>query len=442
MEYRSGDLLARIMADIETLEQFYVRVIVPPLAAALVSLFTFLILGSFDPTLGIVILIYLLTTGLVLPLISRWLSQKPATQAIDLRAKLDAALVDEIQGLPDLAAFGQTTRYHEQILALNDDLGDNQESLAMVRGLSNGLTAFFTGLAGLTILWLAIPLVTEGKIDGLFLALLPLTAIAAFEAITPLSLSLQHLEFSNAAGRRLFDLIDAPAPVCEPDSPSPYPSDFSLEVSDLSFSYDLDEPLAIEDLSFTISSGSRATLLGASGSGKTTLVDLLLRFWEYQDGFIRIGSYSLRSYRSDYMRQMIGVVPQHPYLFNSTIRDNLLLAKQDATDEELAAACEMAQIDEFISSLPQGFSTMVGENGLMLSGGERQRLAIARVFLKDAPILILDEATSHLDATTAEKVMQALDQFMANRTTLVISHQMESAQFDQVIRLESSQFST
>jgi ATP-binding cassette subfamily C protein CydC len=268
-----------------------------------------------------------------------------------------------------------------------------------------------------------------------FLALLPLTAIASFEAIQPLSLSLQYLESSKAAGRRLFELIDAPAPVTEPKSPSPQPADFSLEVKDLSFSYGEEEPQVINDLSFRVPSGGRAALVGPSGAGKSTLIDLLLRFWEYQQGHIQLGGQALQAYRSEDVREMMGVVNQQPHLFNSTVRDNLLLAKPEATQEELVEACKMAQIHEFIADLPLGYSTRIGENGLKLSGGERQRLAIARAILKDAPILILDEATSHLDAITEKRVMGSLEQFMSGRTTLVISHQLDPAQFEQVIRL-------
>ena len=438
LEHRSGDLLARTMADIETLENFYVRVIVPPLAAALVSLCTFLLLGSFDIILGVVVLLFLLLTGLVLPLITRWLSRRPAAQAINVRGNLNAALVDEIQGMADLIAFGQSARYQEKTRALNDELNYNQERLALVRGLANGLTALFIGLAGLTTLWLAIPMVTGGEIEGVFLALIPLAAIASFESVTPLSLSLQYLESSKAAGERLFEMIDAPPPVIDPLPPSPLPADFTIEVSNLSFSYGPDEPLILNGLSFTVPSGGKAVIFGPNGSGKSTLINLFLRFWEYHDGSIRLGKQELQSYQAEDVRRLIAVVSQHPHLFNSTIRDNLLLAKAEATDEELVSACETAQIHKFINDLPQGYHTLIGENGLMLSGGERQRLAIARAILKDAPILILDEATSHLDALTAKQITCALDQFMVNRTTLVISHQPESSQFDQVIRLEIS----
>lgn len=437
VEHRSGDLLARTMADIETLENFYVRVIVPPLAAALVSLGTFLLLGTFDIVLGIVVLLFLLLTGLALPLITRWLSHQPAAHTITIRAELNATLVDEIQGLADLIAFGQSPNYQERVMALNDELNQNQERLAVVRGLANGLTALFIGLAGLTVLWLAIPLVTGGKIDGVFLALLPLTAIASFEAVAPLSLSLQYLESGKAAGQRLFELIDAPAPIVEPESPSPMPAGYGLVVNDLAFSYGPEEPAVLNGLSFTVHSGQKAALTGPSGSGKTTLINLLLRFWDYQGGHIHLGGQALQRFQAEDVRRLIGVVPQHPHLFNSTIKDNLLLAKAEATDEELVSACEIAQIHDFINDLPKGYHTRIGENGYMLSGGERQRLAIARVILKDAPILILDEATSHLDARTGQQVMLALERFMAGRTTLVISHQLELDHFDQAISLEN-----
>jgi len=322
-------------------------------------------------------------------------------------------------------------------MALNDELNQNQERLAVVRGLANGLTALFIGLAGLTVLWLAIPLVTGGKIDGVFLALLPLTAIASFEAVAPLSLSLQYLESGKAAGQRLFELIDAPAPIVEPESPSPMPAGYGLVVNDLAFSYGPEEPAVLNGLSFTVHSGQKAALTGPSGSGKTTLINLLLRFWDYQGGHIHLGGQALQRFQAEDVRRLIGVVPQHPHLFNSTIKDNLLLAKAEATDEELVSACEIAQIHDFINDLPKGYHTRIGENGYMLSGGERQRLAIARVILKDAPILILDEATSHLDARTGQQVMLALERFMAGRTTLVISHQLELDHFDQAISLEN-----
>jgi ATP-binding cassette subfamily C protein CydC len=216
MAYRSGDLLTRIVGDIETLENFYVRVIIPPITAVFVTIFACLILGAFDRSLAISLLIFLALTGVALPLLSRWLSQRPATMLIATRADLNALLVDEIQGLPDLLSFDQTQHHAARVLNLSRLLNRTQEQLAMLRGVSNGLAALFTSLAGLTVLMLAIPLVSGGQIEGVYLALLPLTAIASFEAVQPLSLALQQLEASQAAGRRLFELIDTPPEVSEP----------------------------------------------------------------------------------------------------------------------------------------------------------------------------------------------------------------------------------
>jgi ABC-type multidrug transport system fused ATPase/permease subunit len=178
-------------------------------------------------------------------------------------------------------------------------------------------------------------------------------------------------------------------------------------------------------------------IVGTSGAGKSTLVNLLVRFWDYEEGRICLDGRDLREYRADDVRRLIAVVSQQTHLFNSTIRDNLRLAKADASEAELIAACRQAQIHDFIVQLPLGYGTAIGENGLLLSGGERQRLSLARAILKDAPVLVLDEATAHLDPLTEVKLMRALDAFMAGRTTLIIAHhQPLLAHCDRVLTLD------
>ena len=442
--YRSGDLLTRIVADIETLENFYVRVVVPPVVAVLVTALACTILGIFDLALAVALLIFLLLTGLFLPLATRWLSKKPAIELIMTRAELNAALIDEIQGVADLLSFDQAGQHQARVLALNRVYNRIQERLAMLRGLSSALAALFTSLAGITVLMLGISLVTGGKIDGVYLALLPLTAIASFEAVQPMSLAMQQFESSQAAGRRLFELIDEPPEVIDPARASPSSQssptlvDTSLEICDLSFRYLPDEPFALDHINISIPISGRVLLNGPSGSGKSTLVNLLLRFWDYQKGQIKIGGRELHEFCADDVRALIGVVPQQVYLFNSTVRDNLLLANPDASDEQIVLACQQVELNDFIQSLPAGYDTMIGENGLLLSGGERQRLAIARVILKNAPILILDEATANLDPATEQRVMQSLERFMAGRTVLIISHRHppEDSRF-QIVHLEN-----
>jgi thiol reductant ABC exporter CydC subunit len=421
--HRSGDLQARIVDDIETLENFYARVIVPPVVAVLVTVLAGVILGSFDWTLAAALVVFLALTGVALPLFMRRLSRGASASSAGLRGALLAATADDLQGLPELLAYGAAERARERVAAVTAELERERARLAGLRGLSHALAALFTGLAALTVLLLAISLVTGGQIAGVYLALLPLTAIAAFEAVQPLAMAYEHLAQSRAAAERLFDLIDAAPPISEPDNPAPPPLTHGLSIRDLTFAYEPDGPAVLAGLDVTIPPGGRLALVGPSGAGKTTLVNLLLRFWEYDCGSIRLGDVELRSLAAEEARRLIGVVSQQTYLFNTTIRDNLLLARAGAPEDALWAAAEAAQLGDFLRGLPHGLDTRVGENGLQLSGGERQRLAIARALLKDAPVLILDEATANLDPVTEAAVWTALDRLMAGRTVLVITHQ-------------------
>jgi ABC-type multidrug transport system fused ATPase/permease subunit len=200
-----------------------------------------------------------------------------------------------------------------------------------------------------------------------------------------------------------------------------------IEIRDLRFRYGPDEPFVIDGLDLSVAPGTSLAIVGPSGSGKSTIVNLLLRFWEYHEGEIRIDGRDIRDDRAEDVRRLLGVVPQDVHLFDATIRDNLAVADADVTDERIEAACRLAQVHAFIETLPKGYETRVGENGVLLSGGERQRLAIARAIIKDAPILILDEATANLDVGTEAALLDSLAPFIATRTTIVISHRMSVA---------------
>jgi thiol reductant ABC exporter CydC subunit len=439
LHYRSGDLLARIVADVEALENFYLRVLGPSLVAVLVAALAAILVGHFDPRLAAVLLAFLLLAGLGLPVLTQTLSRSAAARLIRVRAELNAVLVDGIQGVADLLAFGQGPQHLARVAALSRRLGRLQERMTRISGLHGALTGLLMNLATLVLLVVAIPLVRDTALDGVYLAVLVLAVMSSFEAVLPLPRAFQYLETSLEAARRLFEIVDARPPVDRPDwqpaaspartpphpgGPHPEPPGYHLQVADLSFRYGPAEPLALDGVTFELPQGGSMAVVGPSGAGKTTLVRLLLRFWHPSSGQILLGGQDLRAYAPNHLRRHVAVVSQDTYLFNTSIRENLLLARPGARESQLVAAARQARIHDFVQSLPQGYDTFVGEQGLRLSGGQRQRLAIARAILKDAPFLLLDEPTANLDALTARQVMAALQQVMAGRTSLLISHHL------------------
>jgi thiol reductant ABC exporter CydC subunit len=424
IHYQSGDLLSRIVADIEELEQFFVRVIAPPMVAICIGLLMWFLLGAFDARLGVLIIVFLALAGIATPLLIKHLSRGKGQQMVGLRAALNMALVDGIQGCADLIAFARATGHRAYIRSLSKQYAQLQEHMGRVGGLSNALSGFLMNMAIVTLLIVAIPLVNAGRINGVYLALLILAAMASFEAVLPLPASFQYLESQLAAAQRLYEIVNARPSILDPRGPSPEPADYSLTVRDLRFRYEIDAPPALDGISFHLDQGSQLAIVGPSGAGKSTLVNLLLRFWDYENGHIRLGGHELRDYRGEDLRRRIGVVSQHTHLFNDTIRGNLLLANPDASEHDLIQAASQAQIHTFIQKLPHGYDTWIGEAGVRLSGGERQRIAVARALLKNSPLLIYDEPTANLDALTEREVIKTLYGLMKGRTTLIITHRL------------------
>ncbi len=429
MQYRSGDLLVRMVADIETLQEFYGRVVAPPVVAALAGVLITALLWGYDPRLPAAALLFYLAAGVGAPLLTRALSRGPGRELVAARAELNAALVESVQGMGDLLIFGQGARKLEEVARLSRALVDRQARLAWINGLQSALGSLLLSLAVLAVLWTAIPV-----IQGIDLAVVALAALASFEAVLPLPAAFQHLESSLEAARRLIEIVDAEPPVTDPPTPialsdkglKPLVQDSEtlLAVEDLRFRYAPDAPPALDGVSFAVRQGGCVAVVGPSGAGKSTLVNLLLRFWDYHEGSITLGGHDLRQFGQDDLRRLIGVVAQQTHLFNATIRENLTLARPDATEAAMIEAARRAQIHDFVAALPQGYDTRVGELGMRLSAGERQRLAIARALLKDAPLLVLDEATANLDALTERAVMGAIQALMAGRTTLIITHRL------------------
>ncbi|MEZ5143148.1 MAG: thiol reductant ABC exporter subunit CydC [Acidimicrobiales bacterium] len=436
VERHSADVFTRIGADVETLQHFYLRVLVPPVAAALTMVLASGILGSLDWRLGAVLLAFLTLTGVVLPLATRQLSRPVAAATVAERAGLHTATVDAVQGLADLLSAGAEADQRARLRASSRALSHLERRVARVRSTAEGLGALCTGLAAVTVTALAVPLVTDGRLDGVLLAVVPLTAIAAFEAVTPLAAAFADLDRSRAAAERLFELVDAEPAVVDPVAPAAPPTSFDLAVDGLTFSYAADEPPVLDGVHLTVPEGAWAAIVGPSGSGKSTLVALWLRFWDPPAGTMRLGGRDVRDLRADDVRAAFAVVAQHDHLFDTTIADNLRLADPDATDDDIERVCRIAQVHDVVAALPDGYATRLGPDGARLSGGERQRLLIARALLRDAPVLVLDEATAHLDRATEEAVLDGIRRSRTGRTTILVAHHADRlAGVDTVVRL-------
>ena len=438
---RSGDMLTRLVTDVDELQNIYLMVVSPILVAMLISLLTFALFAIFSTMLAWVAVAFLVVTGIGVPLLTGLLSRGLGRQQLAIRAALNAQMVDGIQGVQDLLAYGQEETQLDTIMALQHQLARIQRHIALITGLQQALNDLLMNLALWSLLILAIPLVLSKDVAGVYLAFLALTILASFEAVQPLGQAFSLLGHSVAAGERLFSVTDAALQVQEPAAPLPAPNrattHYSLTFDHVHFAYQANEGEVLHDISFTVEHGKRIAIVGASGAGKSTLVNLALRFWDPTRGTVCLNGQDIRQYALNDLRDLIGVVAQDTYLFNDTIRGNLLIARPEASDDELEQVLAQAQLADFVHRLPKGLGTWIGEQGLRLSGGERQRLAIARALLKNAPLLILDEATANLDPVTEHDLLIALDLLMQGSTTLVITHRLvDMERMDDILVLD------
>ncbi|NWF62925.1 MAG: thiol reductant ABC exporter subunit CydC, partial [Chloroflexi bacterium] len=381
--------------------------------------------ASFYPLLAPVYLTFYLSLGLLLPILAQTTSRRAAAQTISLRADLQTNLVDGIQGMADLIAYGRAEQRLTQIASTADNYGNAQRRMARVTGIHSALGTLLTNLGMWTILFLTIPKIINGEIAGPMLASLTLLTFASFEAVLPLPLAAQMWNSGREAAKRLFEVVDTEPEIKDDIRYSKLEKRISnIEFSSLSFTYPTQNTPALQHVTFNLQPSTSIAIVGPSGAGKSAIANLLLRFWDYKVGDIALGGESLKALNQDEVRARCGYVSQNTYFFNTSIYENLRFARKKVTRAEVEAACKSAQIHDFIMSLPKGYDTMIGEQGLRLSGGERQRLAIARALIKDAPILILDEPTANLDPLTEQQVLETLLKVMKQKTSLLITHRL------------------
>ena len=438
LRYRTGDLLSRIVGDVEELQNVYLRVVAPVAVASVTSLLTFALLYSFGPPLAFASLGFMLAAGIGVPLLARRMARGLGRKQLELRGELNARIVDCVQGAQDLLAFGGARDHERAIATLNRRLGRLQGRMAFITGLQDAVGDLLMNLAMLSVLVLAIPLVSGGEVRGVYLAFLVLVVLGSFEAVQPLGTAFQFLGRSVGAGERLFEIVDAEPEVKDPETPLPVPQDHKLELDGVGFRYRDGDRFALEGVSLVLERGKRVAIVGPSGAGKSTLAGLVLRFWDPTEGKISIGDRDVRGYAQDDVRALIGVVSQDTHVFNDTLRANLLLARPEATDDDLRNVLARAQLDELVEHLPRGLGSPLGEQGLKLSGGERQRLSVARALLKNTPLLVLDEPTANLDPATERELLDAVYRSMQDRATLVITHRLvRMEEMDEIVVLDA-----
>ena len=422
---RTGDLMAIVTQDVEMIEYFFAHTVAPAFVAVLVPTAVVVVLFGFSPWMALALSPFLIAVGFS-PFLMRDRVDRLGSRAREVAGELSAHAIDSIQGIAEIRAFQAERRRGASF----DELATRHISLRLPYfeqlTLQQSLLEVFTGLGGLAVVTTGALLTNMGSVDPAILPLLTILAMAAFLPISEIAEIGRQLADTLGATRRVYALENEPVPVADGPGVILNMRDPSLLLRDVTFNYPGHRRLVLNEVSCEISPGQTIALVGPSGAGKTTLAHLLMRFWDPVAGAISLGGADLRKFTLDEVRSQMALVAQDTYLFNDTLEANIRVARPAASTAELERSLEFSALDDLAAHLPQGLATPVGERGASLSGGQRQRVAIARAFLKDAPVLILDEATSHLDALSEQTVRRALDELKMNRTTIVIAHRLST----------------
>lgn len=413
-----GNLISVITSDIELLEVFYAHTISPICIAALYTLISAAFLSLYHPILGGITLLAHGTVGILIPwLTSRW-SGDVGQQVRDQSGQLSGFILDSLRGLSETLQYGQGKNRRQELERRGVQLSQQEETAKRISGHNSAITNTVILLFDFVMLYVAATLC--GFSPALIATLTLMSSFGPSVALAALGATLQN---TFAAGNRVLDLLEEQPVVEDIHGNAPVIFD-GASVKDLSFSYGGEEILSHVDLE--LPKGKIIGILGRSGSGKSTLLKLLMRFWQAERGEIRISDRPIQNVNTENLRNLESYVTQETYLFHDTIANNLRIAKLDAAQAELEAACRKASVHDFIASLPQGYDTPVAELGDSLSGGERQRLGLARAFLHQAPLLLLDEPTSNLDSLNEAVILRSLQQVQGEQTVVLVSHRQST----------------
>lgn len=436
--FRSGDLISRLVADVDSVADRWLRVLLPYLAAAAAGVATVGCLALLLPSAGVVLAVSLVLAAVVAPWLAGGVARRAEPRIAPCRGALSAASLDVLRGCAELLAFGAADRGLARVAAADRDLGRAERRSAVGQAMAASLTALAGGGAVWACLVLGVPAVRSGVLPGVALAVVVLTPLAAHEVFGPLAPAAQQLPRIRSSAARVAAVLRQPDRVSEPDSPLPAPAPpYDLCIENLSARWSVDGPDVVTGLDLTVPARRRVAVVGPSGAGKTTLAMVLVRFLDPSAGRVTLGGTDLTRMSGDTVRTIVGLCAQDQHVFDTTIGENLRLARRDATEAQIRDALWRAGLLGWIDDLPDGLDTQVGEHGARLSGGQRQRLAVARVLLADFPVVVLDEPTEHLDERTAEELTRDLLAATEGRTVVLITHRTAGLDaMDQVVHLD------
>ncbi|HDS7773882.1 TPA: cysteine/glutathione ABC transporter ATP-binding protein/permease CydC [Klebsiella aerogenes] len=436
--FRQGELLNRIVADVDTLDHLYLRVISPLVGALVVILVVTIGLSVLDVTLALTLGGIMLATLLLLPPLFYRAGKPTGEQITQLRGQYRQQLTSWLQGQAELMLFNASDRYRKQMEKTEQRWQEAQRRQAELTALSQALMLLIGGIAVIAMLWMASEGVGGNSQPGALIALFVFCALAAFEALAPVTGAFQHLGQVIASARRITQITEQqPEVTFSQQAPQSF-SQVALTLNEVTFSYPQQSAPALKDISLQVAAGEHIAILGRTGCGKSTLLQLLTRAWDPANGQIQLNGQPLSELSETTLRQAMSVVPQRVHLFSATLRDNLLLAAPQVSDARLADILARVGLEKLLED--SGLNSWLGEGGRQLSGGELRRLAIARALLHDAPLMLLDEPTEGLDAATESQILDLLSEVMRDKTVLMVTHRLRGlARFNQIIVMDNGQ---
>jgi thiol reductant ABC exporter CydC subunit len=436
--YRRGDLLGRMVGDVDALQGLYLRCLGPPVVALAVGAACVGFAAALLPAAAGVLAAGLVVAGVAVPAVAWAVARAAGRRQSAARGELTADLVELLRGAPELVAYGQEDGTLARVRASDAELAQLGRRDALAAGLAEGLSTLVAGLTVAGVLAVAVTAHDAGTLDRVLVATLALLALSSFESVAVLPAAARELSATLAAGRRVLELADREPAVRDPAEPVPPPHGrVPVELEGVTVRYSPGAPAALAGVDLRLDPGRRVALVGPSGAGKTTVINLLLRFLDPERGRVTFAGRDVREFRQEDVRRTIALAGQDAHLFDASIRANLAIGRPGATDGELEEALRRARLGEWVASLPDGLDTEVGEEGSRLSGGQRQRLTLARALLADAPVLLLDEPTAHLDPENAEALVRDVLSAAGDRSVLLITHRPEGLDLvDEVVRLE------